>query len=83
MKITVSVPQEISLDLDTQEKVAVAYLRDIFRWGNEDFICLESQTLLRKKTYQSSHTWSEYLPIRSATKDEIALQTILDYLKNK
>ena len=83
MKITVSVPKEIEIDAASQRLIALQYLRSIFRWEAEDFVCLNTNVLMRKKTYRGSHSWSEDAPIRAATHEEIALQTILNVLNNK
>lgn len=83
MKITVSVPKEIEIDIASQRLITQQYLRSIFRWESEDFVCLKTNVLMRKKTYRGSHSWSEDVAVRSATHEEIALQTILNVLNNK
>lgn len=83
MKITVSIPKEVEIDVVNQRLIAVQYLRGIFRWEAEDFVDLTTNVLMRKKTYRGSHSWSEDAPIRAATHEEIALQTILNVLNNK
>ena len=83
MKITVSVPKEIEIDFENQRKITIQYLKSVLRWQDEDFVCLNTNVLMRKKIYHGSHSWSEDVAIRTANHQEIALQTILNFLNNK
>ena len=83
MKITISVPKEIEIDFENQRKITIQYLKSLLCWGDEDFVCLTTNVLMRKKTYYGSHSWSEDIAIRAANDQEIAFQTILNFLNIK
>jgi hypothetical protein len=83
MKIKGTSIIEIEIDKNEEKRITMKNLRDLVGWESFHWVDLNTDKLMKSKSYNSSHSWSEDIPLRNATDIEIAIQKIINFLRLK
>jgi hypothetical protein len=81
MKILATTSVEVELSEYEQQKIALAYLFNIYNWKDGYHICEEK--VYQAVTVHHHDAWTDEVFIRYATDDDYVVASLLNKIKNK
>ena len=80
MKIKGTSIIEIDIDKDEERRITIQKLRDLVGWESFHWVDLKTNKLMKNRSYNSAHSWSEDKELGDAKDLEIAVQKIIHAL---
>jgi hypothetical protein len=72
---------EIELSIDDQIEVTINTLKRVLDWADDVYVDSDGN-LIREQVCYSSHAFTDYITVRTATEDDKALQRLINKLLN-
>ena len=80
MKIKGTSIIEIEIDKNEERRITIQKLRDLVGWQSFHWVDLKTNKLMKHKSYNSAHSWSEDTVLCDAKDLDIAVQKIIHAL---
>jgi hypothetical protein len=83
MKIKGTSIIEIDINKNEELRITIKNLRDLVDWQENHWVDFKTNKLMKRKSYNSAHSWSEDMILRDATDLEMSVQKIISVISTK
>ena len=83
MKINATQNLEVEISAYEIKRIMIKHVRSMGGWNEDHYIDMEAKpapALMCRETFHTSHSWTENIFVRTATKLDLAINTILQNL---